>query len=266
VFYPKQTNRRKICLTRKMDSRSLKGLLPHLVTHINIQIIWTLTILHLSSRWQMTFWVTISLTTPMSLTEEVTARAATASIKTLNLRTSSLSSKKKTTTEALRSVILRPEKKRERSAPQYQRQGEPLKSTHVPFGDLRHCLINGEAASRHRFGGCPKSQRETRKEWSAERSAQRRCRSRSKAPTFQRSWTKSKSTLTRLNLLSAPSRILIKLASSSSRVRSDSERGSSRKSWTGLRRPWLHRSSQKSFSRGLNIGLLLGRRQSADGH
>ena len=162
------------------------------------------------------------------------------------LTTSSLSWKKKktNTTSRLRSVILRPTqdtRTKERSPPRCKRDGSPVRSTRLPFSDLRHRLINAAAAFRRPSGGCRQFSRTKRTERPAERGRQH---SRSRPHFTQRSWTKSTSTPVPPKSPSKRSRTWARKNNSRFRSRSATGPSGSRPSLHGQRKTWTREPSQ----------------------
>ena len=157
--------------------------------------------------------------------------------------TSSPTSRKTITTSTVRSVVTKKKPDitmKERSIPQCRCQN--LRTT-LPFSDLRHRLINAVAESLLHDDDCQQRRRANLRERSEETFGRLQHHSKHRQLFSHDSWTKSKGILRPLKPhkdRSGPWHLQL-----SSKFRSSSGRrpGSSRSSWSGLRRPWLHRQS-----------------------
>jgi len=203
--------------------------------------------------------MTTSMTPPTATSNKTTLTPpATASI--LTLTTSSPSSKRTTTTttSTVRSVITKKKPDtttKERSTPRCRCQN--LRSTTLPFSDLRHCLINAVVESLRHDDACRQKERTNLREQSEEMFGRLQHRSRPRqhfSPGFS---TKSRGIQKQQRPPRGPFKRWPRPLNNRSRLSSGGKPSTSETSWSGLRRPWLHKQSQTTnwngrFGRGLS--------------
>lgn len=160
------------------------------------------------------------------------------------LTTSFPTSRKTITTSTVRSVVTKKKPDtatKERSTPRCRCKS--LRTT-LPFSDLRHRLINAVAESLLHDDGCQQRKRTNLRERSEETFGRLQRLSKHRQPSFPGSWTKSRDTRRPLKPLRDRSGPWPLLPNNKFRPSSGRRPGSSRSSWSGLRRPWLHRHSR----------------------